>query len=175
MRSRRPLKGTPAKELGCDRPGNPPPGKPQDHTLLDRQRGWRGREWRARPSLWRGCAWTSRGAAISSPTSPPRPTSTMTGSSTWPASSWPATLRPCPCWHTTPSQAGPHPGKTPSAVQGSPPNPGVCWGPTHLYPHPTCLQEVPPPSRRGRRWGLLGAKRAAPISLGIKAGPTPAS
>lgn len=43
----------------------------------------------------------------------PRPTSTTSGSSTWRASSWPTTCRPCPCWPTTPLRAGPPPGEMP--------------------------------------------------------------
>lgn len=43
----------------------------------------------------------------------PRPTSTTSGSSTWRASSWPTTCRPCPCWPTTPLRAGPRPGEMP--------------------------------------------------------------
>lgn len=53
----------------------------------------------------------------------PRPTSNTNGSSTWQASSWPTTPRPCPCWPSTPLQTGPPQGKTPPR-----------WGPHQLWP-----------------------------------------
>lgn len=148
--------------------------------------------WWLCPSARQWLCQLSTNPAATPPLVAPRPTSSTSGSSTWQASSWPTKPRPCPCWPSTPSQAGPPQGKTPfrwdpppavaSATSGLLPQmQNVLWEPG---PHswicagcrgPQALR--PPPSSStahwlkghellGRGWGPQTAS-PAPQSHGV--------
>lgn len=138
---------------------------------------------------------THGGSQLSAPRVPrplltPRPTSTTNGSSTWRASSWPTTRRPCPCWPTTPLRAGTPPGETP--LPDRPPlqprlplrasllNAELCPG-GRPGPEPGLDTAVPRPHipTEDRRLSLqalkLGPSAPEPHCLPSQAGPLAAS